>query len=348
MTNPLSYKHNKPPTLETELVYRSEKDYETIAAPPLATRNSDPGYETFLKPSVRNSSIDNEKKSSEYDPNYEVLTTTSKYGTNITSAASLSDDGYAKVLEKVRIAIDEDSTDGYSKVKGDTEDSATGGYSTINEVKIGIGDNNHNYASILETKAAILGSNSNDTDSDHYARIAETIQKPNVTDLKLSTVSVPLQQHLTSPTDNDSETKPPRLPELPITPSSIASSSLLATSSTPSSSNITSTTSTLSSLQTPSSQYESLTGSDTDPNYESVCYLNTNRENPYERLLTDYSDTQQNSPISPEEHVSKVTVTEHTNVALSSSPTKAPNGSKTSLSSGDLGETVVVDDYFQV
>ncbi|TMW41189.1 hypothetical protein DOY81_013731 [Sarcophaga bullata] len=33
------------------------------------------------------------------------------------NSAGASDDGYAKVLEKKRINIDEDSIDGYSKVK---------------------------------------------------------------------------------------------------------------------------------------------------------------------------------------------------------------------------------------
>lgn len=168
-----------------------------------------------------------------------------------------SDDGYAKVLEKKQPPVDVvDSSGGYSTIPG--------------------ADANHNYASILETKAHLVAV---PNDTDHYARIAETVTLAS-----------------------------------PLTPNSSSMANSLSM--------ITVTTSTsMSSQQTvSSSQYESLTGtgSETDPNYESVCYLNTttttatastttnnssnnssssNIDHGYERLESD-NNTQANSPLS--------------------------------------------------
>ncbi|KAH8295469.1 hypothetical protein KR018_011491 [Drosophila ironensis] len=113
------------------------KHYETIPnQPPAQSRssnpntNNDPGYEQ-LHPVPP---IEDEAKKSDYDPNYEVL-----------KSRAHSDDGYAKVLEKKRPPTSADAA-GYSTIAG--------------------ADANHNYASILETKAA--------AETDHYARIAES------------------------------------------------------------------------------------------------------------------------------------------------------------------------------
>lgn len=191
------------------------------------------------------------------------------------------------------------SDDGYAKVlekkrlPGDVVDSS-GGYSTIPGA-----DANHNYASILETKPSAAAAGVAPTETDHYARIAE------------NAANTPA---LASPISLNS--------------SSIANSLSMIT--------VTTSTSNMSSMntsqQTPvSSQYESLTGtgSETDPNYESVCYLNattttatgtttssnnssssnshsrslSNTENAYERLQTDLesdNNTQASSPHSPE------------------------------------------------
>ncbi|XP_062123672.1 uncharacterized protein LOC133837037 [Drosophila sulfurigaster albostrigata] len=242
----------------------STKHYETINCPPCqppnnnnnssssktSNTNNDPGYEQLHATPHNN---DDDAKKSDYDPNYEVL-----------KSRAHSDDGYAKVLEKKR-----------PPGGGDAVDSS-GGYSTIPGA-----DANHNYASILETKAA--------SETDHYARIAENA----------ATLA---------------------------SPSSINSSSMVTSLSM-----ITVTTSTTSNVSsTPvSSQYESLTGtgSETDPNYESVCYLNatattttatttannssnnsssnnssntnSSSSHAYERLESD-NNTQASSPLSPE------------------------------------------------
>ncbi|XP_058976461.1 serine-rich adhesin for platelets isoform X3 [Musca domestica] len=356
----------------------SDKHYETIAQPPNAASSNDPGYETLEKPKNLHHhqqqllQDDCEKKSSDYDPNYEVLK-------GPTNSAGASDDGYAKVLEKKNVLVDgEDSLDGYSKVRGETETAA--GYSTIADVKRT--DANHNYASILETKREAIGGgggNSDDnqleTDSDHYARIAEkniaageqatTIRTPPNLPLSASQKSMVDEELLTPRTTT----------ELSITsPTSITSSSMLNTTSSinSTSTNLT-TTSTISSRQTPtsSSQYESLTGSETDPNYESVCYLNTSgqegEENPYERLHTEISDdiTQLSSPEASTHTAGATTTTTTTNSSSSSSSNSSAaaaaamaeqhskmlkaNGSKVTITNQDnTANDILVNDYFQV
>lgn len=209
----------------------STKHYETIPNQPQpqpppqppSNSNNDPGYEQLQLHPVP-AGEDEAKKSSDYDPNYEVL-----------KSRAHSDDGYAKVLEKKRPPTAADAS-GYSTIPG--------------------ADANHNYASILETKAA--------AEIDHYARIAEnaavTLASPSSTSNSVS-----------------------------------LNSSTMASNSTPL-----------------TSQYESLTGtgSETDPNYESVCYLTTAAtttststsggvEPGYEPLQADQeSDTQASSPLS--------------------------------------------------
>ncbi|XP_013109845.2 mucin-2 isoform X1 [Stomoxys calcitrans] len=349
----------------------SDKHYETIAQPPNASSN-DPGYETLLKPKTNRPQLqdDNEKKSSDYDPNYEVLKGPSGTATN---SAGASDDGYAKVLEKKHLVVDEDTIDGYSKVKGEDGDDmrnlAAAGYSTIADVKRP--DANHNYASIIETKREAAGGDLDhhqhlETDSDHYARIAEKNEPP----LPRTPPSLPLSASNKSMVD---ELLTPRTTELSITsPTSITSSSMLNTTSSinSTSTNLT-TTSTISSRQTPtsSSQYESLTGSETDPNYESVCYLNTSsggqEENPYERLNTEISDDTQlsSNPLTPEAisttssaaqtpsahaHAINASPAEHNRILTATTAiAAAANGSKLNLAQ-DTTNDILVNDYFQV
>ncbi|KAH8342152.1 hypothetical protein KR074_001656 [Drosophila pseudoananassae] len=208
-----------PVTIATAIVASaSTKHYETIPnQPPKSTNsNNDPGYEQLHPiPPI----VEDEAKKSDYDPNYEVL-----------KSRAHSDDGYAKVLEKKRPPASADAA-GYSTIPG--------------------ADANHNYASILETKAA--------AETDHYARIAENAA-------------------VTSPTTSSIST----------TNSVSLNSSTVATST---------------------SQYESLTGtgSETDPNYESVCYLTSGNtattssgmEPAYEPLQADSgTTTQASSPLS--------------------------------------------------
>lgn len=254
----------------------STKHYETINCPPCQpnsnTNSNDPGYEQ-----LQTAPNDDDTKKSDYDPNYEVL-----------KSRAHSDDGYAKVMEKKRLP-------------GDVVDSS-GGYSTIPGA-----DANHNYASILETKASAAAASAvgvSPAETDHYARIAENA----------SNASESAHLALASPISLNSSSIANSLSMITVT----TSTSMMSTMNT--------------SQQTPvSSQYESLTGtgSETDPNYESVCYLNattttatgtttssnnssssnshsrslSNTENAYERLQTDLesdNNTQASSPRSPE------------------------------------------------
>ncbi|XP_065723109.1 platelet binding protein GspB [Drosophila suzukii] len=235
----------QPVTIATAIaISASTKHYETILnqpQPPPPTppsnSNNDPGYEQLQLHPVP--AGEDEAKKSDYDPNYEVL-----------KSRAHSDDGYAKVLEKKRPPATADAS-GYSTIPG--------------------ADANHNYASILETKAA--------AETDHYARIAENAVAG--------------------------------------TPGS-GSSRLTLTSPSSTSNSVSLNSSTVATSTPQSSQYESLTGtgSETDPNYESVCYLTTaantattttttttntssGMEPGYELLQADQdSDTQASSPMS--------------------------------------------------
>ncbi|XP_034484973.1 uncharacterized protein PB18E9.04c isoform X2 [Drosophila innubila] len=259
--------NNSSVQLPTNTPSKSTKHYETINCPPCPPlSNNDPGYEQLQATPHIN---DDDAKKSDYDPNYEVL-----------KSRAHSDDGYAKVLEKKRPTVDAvDSSGGYSTIPG--------------------ADANHNYASILETKAHLTAA---PNETDHYARIAENAAS----------------------TPGSSQ---------PITPNSTSMVNSLSMTTSNSNSNVSTTP--------VSSQYESLTGtgSETDPNYESVCYLNVttttntssnnsssnsnnsssndNSDHAYERLESD-NNTQTSSPLSPE------------------------------MQSTTPSEQLLVDDYFQV
>ncbi|XP_064551231.1 serine-rich adhesin for platelets isoform X2 [Drosophila montana] len=240
----------------------STKHYETINCPPCQPSNSnDPGYEQ-----LQTAPNDDDAKKSDYDPNYEVL-----------KSRAHSDDGYAKVLEKKR-------------PPGDVVDSS-GGYSTIPGA-----DANHNYASILETKAHLAPA---PNETDHYARIAENVA-------------------LTSPLTPNSSPMANSLSMITVTTS-------------------TSMVSSMSSQQTPSSsQYESLTGtgSETDPNYESVCYLNATTMTTTTTTSTNNSSNNSSSSNNTDNGYERL---ESDNNTQASSPLSTPSE-----------QQLVVDDYFQV
>jgi len=161
--------------------------------------NNDPGYEQLqATPHIH----DDDAKKSDYDPNYEVL-----------KSRAHSDDGYAKVLEKKRPTVDAvDSSGVYSTIPG--------------------ADANHNYASIMETKAHLTAA---PNETDHYARIAENAAS----------------------TPGSSQ---------PITPNSTSMVNSLSMTTTNSNSNV-STTPVSSQYESLTG-----TGSETDPNYESAAF----------------------------------------------------------------------------
>ncbi|EDV90617.1 mucin-19 [Drosophila grimshawi] len=160
-------------------------------------------------------------------------------------------------------------------------------------------DANHNYASILETKQA-------NNETDHYARIAE------------NTLPDPQLAAINSPNS---------------TASLINSLSMIT---------VTTSTSMLSSLssqqQTPhSSQYESL--SETDPNYESVCYLNTTTTTATTTEATTNSSSNNDSNTTSSISSSNSNNTDPGYERLEQSVTSSPLSNDQQL---------VVDDYFQV
>lgn len=269
---------------------KSTKHYETINCPPCQpnsnTNTNDPGYEQ-----LQTAPNDNDTKKSDYDPNYEEL-----------KSRAHSDDGYAKVLEKKHLP-------------GDVVDSS-GGYSTIPGA-----DANHNYASILETKASASAAAAGVTPSeaDHYARIAE------------NAVNISETGHLAlaSPISLNSSSMANSLSMITVTTSTSNMSTLSTTQQTP-----------------VSSQYESLTGtgSETDPNYESVCYLNATT------ITATGTTTSSNNSSSSNSHSRSLSNTEHAyerlQTDLESDNTQA--SSPLSPEMGTPSEQPLVDDYFQV
>lgn len=295
---------------------------------PLRNVSNDPGYETLLaradEKSEAKPTIEREpSKLSDYDPNYEVVKRPSASNSHSTG---IVDDGYAKVKQMTIMTNEDDA-----------------GYCTIADIKSD--SDNDNYASILETRNEVDRNLQEDADSDHYASIAERVdnavaQESEVNNLQLPAISV----------DNELTQRPQELSV--ITPTSISSRSFLNVSSINSSIYMT-TTSTMSSQQTPSSssQYESFTGSETDPNYESVCYLNSSstQENSYERLQTDVSDTQPSSSPPPSTGVSTTNSTPSETSAINEPSTiDHPSHSKQNLSGSSDPSNILLNDYFHV
>lgn len=250
----------------------SEPGYESLP---------DHGYETV----EQSHSKDSKKDGSDYDPNYETLRPTIKLD---------SIDHYAQVLNKSQL----DSNDGYSSIKPvknkiiSNEEDEQLGYCTIGDT---ISDDripeplqlskNHDYASIRDTakdldlppEENVYSSITTDIDHDDLTRVhgkakshspASTpspIPMSSNTALTMSmTSTISDTKTLTSPSsEGDSSSNTP-----------ICYKNLRSTDR--------------SQLTVSVSNYDSLTGSESDSNYESVRYLNAqDRENPYEQLYNE-------------------------------------------------------------
>lgn len=223
----------------------SEAGYESLRDQSILT--NDPGYETVEKPNS-NQKLDHQEPNSDYDPNYEVLRPTN------TNDDDLSDH-YAKVWSQTKIG---DANDGYSSIKivktkpnsnHDNDDENPGYCTILSNKKI-----DHDYASISETKMQMPAS-----DDGNRQQLS-----PNAS-MIASTSTISDTKTLTSPStdsyDGDDTTSSSRTP---IKYNCIQTNTELTVSI---------------------SNYESLTGSESDSNYESVRYLNANdRQNPYERF----------------------------------------------------------------
>lgn len=258
----------------------SEPGYESLPD----TRNiikqrdsQDPGYEVVTDTKLLKARQAIHRTSSEYDPNYEVLRPT-------VSDKGSSDDGYAKVLETntipatsltaaggaaSQLSNENDMIDGYSSIDPNKRANLLIGYSEVGQ-KNNV-TKNHDYASIKETQVSKnINNNDDDEGSDIYSSIPS------------STDATPFQYNYS--TTNPSTTL--------LTENSPGYSSISETRTTPSTESNSSDTQNDIMAQnnsiTHQNRYESLTESESDPNYESVKYVNT-KENPYERLHNDKS-----------------------------------------------------------
>lgn len=246
----------------------SEPGYESLPD----QSSNDPGYET-----VEQSKNAAKKDGSDYDPNYETLRPTTKPETI---------DHYAKVLNKSNM----DSNDGYSSIKPvkntiiSNEEDEQLGYCTISDDRMpaSASKKNHDYASIRESTKDLLSQEENvyssitndmEPDSrDHHNKSAlhSLASSPSPVSMTPNTMTM-------SMTSNISDTKTLTSP----------SSEGETSSNTPICYNSLRSTD-RSQLTVSVSNYESLTGSESDSNYESVRYLNAqDRENPYEQLYNE-------------------------------------------------------------
>lgn len=239
----------------------SEPGYESLPD----QSSNEPGYETVEQSHAKDSS---KKDGSDYDPNYETLRPTTKPD---------SVDHYAKVMSKSKI----DSNDGYSSLKPvknkiiSSEEDEQLGYCTISDDRVPTSSKNHDYASIRDTAKDpqdenVYSSITNDMEPDllniHVGKphSSPSTPSPNTALSRSITSTISDTKTLTSPSsEGDSSSNTP-----------ICYNSIRSTDR--------------SQLTVSVSNYESLTGSESDSNYESVRYLNAkDRENPYEQLYNE-------------------------------------------------------------
>uniref|UniRef100_A0A182IY44 Uncharacterized protein n=1 Tax=Anopheles atroparvus TaxID=41427 RepID=A0A182IY44_ANOAO len=276
---------------------------------------------------------------------------------------------------------DTDSTPGYSSIK--EKEDYDPGYSVISERKKP--PLSHDYASITEdVKKRKPNINNNlvpDEESDIYSSIPHTASGTLTLPSPVASATPGAASSGTGTNDTaDNITPYASIPERPnvgnplcaTLSSSPGYSSISETRTTPSSTdgdgdgstsspdqligynkhnNTNTTVTTTNSLSRISSNYESLTGSESDPNYESVKYLNVT-ENPYERLhneaggaavvgsnasvrksITNESLTTDSDTATPTPNIGAVTV--------------APPGRTAGTPDSD-GAAPAVGDYFQV
>lgn len=240
----------------------SEPGYESLPD----QSSNEPGYETVEQSHAKDSS---KKDGSDYDPNYETLRPTTV-------------DHYAKVMAKSKV----DSNDGYSSLKPvknkiiSNEEDEQLGYCTISDDRLPATSKNHDYASIRDATKDQLDENvyssiTNDMEPDMLSiQIGKPHSSPSTPSPNTMSINTAMSRSITS-TISDTKTL--------TSPSSEGDSS----SNTPICYNSIRSTD-RSQLTVSVSNYESLTGSESDSNYESVRYLNAkDRENPYEQLYNE-------------------------------------------------------------
>lgn len=287
----------------------SEPRYESL--PHVST--NDPGYET-----VNVSGVVTRKPNSDYDPNYEVLRPTEQNSNKPTDNS-----GYSSIKSS-------------NDAKHNLIVSKEPGYSRIDETVAA----HHDYASIAEKNkrnflnnndvpkfdakpdSASYDNNTAEYNSHHnYSTISETQSEllslisstqPDVNKTRNSSEHSNLSDIKTTPSASDSNSS-----DLQIGYNSIRTNN--------------------DDSRLTSSNYESLTGSESDPNYESVRYLDE-KENPYERL---HNDGVAQSPITA---TAALPTSKTDDGSLNGSERTPSVGTPTTTNSDSLE----VSDYFQV
>lgn len=296
---------------------RPEPGYETLPEPSL--QNDDPGYETVKPATTSTTTVQhhNSLSASDYDPNYEVL----RHNSNNRPSKQHTEASYAKVW---------DPSDG-----------------TINDVEIKARINSpdfHDYAKISDRSHSHAVDRITENDDDHamsdiYSSISTVVERSIVsgnemlldlsasheTDPNYSTISETRSTVLDGSGTSTAKTTPSTDSSLtPIDYSTMKNS--------------TSTTTTITLDDDRPAMYESLTGSESDPNYESVRYTDNDKtatviESPYERLYSSHS-----TPIAMTGSRRSISPVANTSSAASTGSIKI-----------ELTNPVVeVDDYFQV
>lgn len=276
-----------------------DNNYETIDKKrnrSSSFNNKDPGYETIPAQKVRQGAAYAQSRLSapagalnepgyeslpdrslNFDPAYETLKRDSDYDPNY------------EVLRPSNA-----SDDGYAKIQEKAVLRKSGelndGYSSIKSVRKNLDNelgifplDGHGYAKIGDKRSLLNNNILDDDGSDIYSSIPSTTNNPPYATIREPTSSPRLRRSengTSAVSDNFSSEAMHR-------------------------------------MQQKLSECESLTGSDTDPNYETVRYLNVGGENPYERLQSSPGGTP--SPISIEHSSLVTTKSNASNVSTDSS-----------------------------
>lgn len=324
----------------------SEPGYESLPDQSSLLTN-DPGYET-VEQSIKSSS---KKDGSDYDPNYETLRPTTN--------ADESADHYAKVWSKPNL----DTNDGYSSISPvknkiiSNDDDDNVGYCTISNdtpdsknVKKRL---NHDYASIRETTKKYQ----HQVDvGDEEDGVYSSIPNENYTSIPVESenIQISIGEKRLQPSSNgrsysshaSTPTSITLSPNTPMSTSICSTADESKTLTSPSSDSSSNTPIRYNSIHSTDrsqltisiSNYDSLTGSESDSNYESVRYLNArDRENPYEQLYNESDikyDTLKRDDTSGS--VAGLYALPAKNFSKSNSSNSSIGGSRTSKSDGKL------------
>lgn len=297
----------------------SEPRYESLPHIPHSS-DRDPCYETVTVDGKKESS----KPNSDYDPNYEILRPTEIV--------------VQQHQHNSKIKTDDD--DGYSSIKN-TKSSIVNkepGYSSIDEISQFSSSSrlNHDYASILEEKK--LNVVNNNVENASVAGNQQSLFIPvQMGTHNYSTISETHRElhSLTSINTTSNSTDFSKLSDCKTTPSSDSNNSSEIQIGYNS-------IRTDNESQINSSNYESLTGSESDPNYESVRYID-DKENPYERLQNDLSASPSAEPTSSNILNNSRSFNEELIIVT---PTTMTEISTTTTTSNT--DNLEVSDYFQV